>query len=152
MSARKTPRRKDAGFTLIEVLAALLIFSLAIMGLTRTGMQSARAVAALEQKTWAGVIADNQLVIARTSELVKGRRTGEDEVMGRSYVYSVDTADTDTPNFFKITIDVRGKSQTGAADEGQVVVQRTGFRARKSAPVSVSVPNGENAPTETDTP
>ena len=131
------PFRKDAGFTLIEVLAALLIFSLAIMGLTRTGTQSAQAVAAIEQKTWAAVIADNQLVMARKFDITKGRRTGQSEVMGRDFNYAVETADTDTPGFYKITIDVRA----GAADAGQVIVRRTGFvsaRQQQSAPPVIS--------------
>lgn len=122
-------RRNERGFTLIEVLAALLIFSLAIMGLTRTGTQSAQAVAALEQKTWASVIADNQLALVRAQTLRKGRVTGEGEVMGRDYVYAIDTQDTDTPGFFKVTIDVR------QSENGQIIVQRTGFM---SAPAAVA--------------
>ncbi len=131
-------RRKDSGFTLIEVLAALLIFSLAIMGLTRTGTQSAQAVSALEQKTWAGVIADNQLVLTRTSAPVKGRRTGTQEVMGRRFAYAVETADTDTPRFYKITIDVRAAGAGRAEESGQVIVQRTGFMALSTPPAQAA--------------
>ena len=38
---------KEDGFTLVEVLAALLIFSFAIIGLTRAGTESVRAVSVL---------------------------------------------------------------------------------------------------------
>lgn len=143
-----TPRRKEAGFTLIEVLAALLIFSLAIMGLTRTGTQSAQAVAALEQKTWAGVVADNQLVLTRSAPPVTGRRTGTADVMGRKFAYAVETADTDTPRFYKITIDVRADAGGRANETGQIIVQRTGFMALNAPQASVvtdtdAQPDGE---------
>jgi len=42
---------KEAGFTLVEVLVALLIFSFAIIGLTRSGTESVRAVGVLQDKS-----------------------------------------------------------------------------------------------------
>lgn len=119
--------RNDAGFTLVEVLAALLVFSFAIMGLTRTGTQSAQAVVAIEQKTLAGIVADNQLVMARSLDVVKGRRTGEANVMDRDFTFTVETSETDTPNFYKLVIDVRARPKGSRGNDGQVIVQRTGF-------------------------
>ena len=54
----------EAGFTLVEVLAALLIFSFAIIGLTHSGTESVRAITILEHKTYAGIVADNRIVQA----------------------------------------------------------------------------------------
>ena len=42
---------RDAGFTLVEVLAALLIFSLAIVGLSRATTQSVAHTQRLTNKT-----------------------------------------------------------------------------------------------------
>ena len=50
---------RDDGFTLIEVLASLLIFSLAIIGLTRSSMESVRTASVLQNKSYAAIVADN---------------------------------------------------------------------------------------------
>ncbi|MBC6412844.1 MAG: type II secretion system minor pseudopilin GspI, partial [Hyphomonadaceae bacterium] len=57
----KSPK-KDRGFTLIEVLAALIVFSIAILGLSQAGSQSVRSVGVLENRMLAGIVADNVLV------------------------------------------------------------------------------------------
>ena len=56
---------KQDGFTLIEVLAALAIFSIAIIGLSGANTQSIKTTDRVTDKTYAGFVADNQLVLAR---------------------------------------------------------------------------------------
>ena len=68
----------EAGFTLVEVLAALLIFSFAIIGLTHSGTESVRAITILEHKTYAGIVADNRIVQARLKPLKIGVSIGEE--------------------------------------------------------------------------
>ena len=59
----------DRGFTLVEVMAALMIFSVAIVGLVGVNNQGLRTVNAIEQKMIAGVVADNVIVEARRKDV-----------------------------------------------------------------------------------
>jgi len=113
---------KEAGFTLIEVLAALLIFSLAIIGLSHAGTESARAVTALDEKMLAGIVADNQLVLARARPLEVGTQQGQETAMSRPFEYDLVTRQTDTPNFYQIIVKVRRE------DGEQILIERTAFR------------------------
>lgn len=115
---------KERGFTLIEVLAALFVFSIAIVGLTSAGTQSARAVAALEDKTLAGIVADNQLVLARVNALRTGAETGEEEVLSRIFEYRIETTASDFEGFFRIVVSVQ------RAEDSQVLVERITYRTR----------------------
>ena len=56
----------DGGFTLMEVLAALLIFSLSILGLMGSVSQSARVATEVELKSLAGIVADNTVASVRS--------------------------------------------------------------------------------------
>lgn len=46
-----TPRRSDSGFTLIEILVALLILSIGLLGLEALGIGAARALAMSEKQS-----------------------------------------------------------------------------------------------------
>ena len=56
MSARPA---SDAGFTLMEVLAALLIFSVSTLGLVASVNSSVRLGTEVELKTYGGIVAEN---------------------------------------------------------------------------------------------
>lgn len=113
---------KQDGFTLIEVLAALLIFSVAIVGLSHSGAQSARTVSALDLKMVAGIVADNQLILAR-QELAKiGVKSGTETSMSREFNFEIETSKTDTAGFYQLKIKVRAK------DQEQVIIERVAFQ------------------------
>lgn len=113
---------KDSGFTLVEVLAALMVFSFGIIGLTSAGTQSVRAVSALDQKMLAGIVADNQIIVTRRDDLRLGTRAGESEQMARKFDYRVTTAKTDVEGFFRITAEVQ------LANQDQVLIFREAYR------------------------
>ncbi len=115
----------ERGFSLIEVLAALLIFSLSIMGLIQAGTQSAQAVIIIEQKTLAGIVADNALVKARIMPLKIGAQNGEDTQMQRVFYYTLTTAKTESKDFYTLGIDVRQKGSE------QIILSRRAFRGTK---------------------
>ena len=119
---RKMRADKQDGFTLIEVLASLLIFSIAIIGLTHAGTQSTRSAAAIEMKSLAGVVADNQLIAARALDLETGTQWGEARQMGVDFDYSLITEQTDQDKLYRINATVRRKGQA------QVLTTRTAFR------------------------
>ena len=116
---------KEDGFTLVEVLAALLIFSFAIIGLTRAGTESVRAVSVLKDKSFAGIVADNQLIRARIAPLEVGVKTGEESVSGKVYDWRVETSQTDNADFYRLIVTVND------ANNDQVIISRTAFRTDK---------------------
>ncbi len=118
--------KREAGFTLVEVLAALLIFSFAIIGLTRSGTESVRAVSVLQDKSYAGVVADNQLIRARIKPLEIGAQTGEESVKGKLYDWRVETSETESDGFYRLIVTV------SAAESEQLIITRTAFRTDKT--------------------
>ena len=122
-------RDKSAGFTLAEVLIALLIFSIAIIGLMEAGSQNARALSVLEQKQIAGIVADNQLVLALsdTDGVRPGAKSGSLKMSGRDWEWQLRTEATDTPGFFRLVMDVR---QSGSQ---QIVISRTAFASGEAS-------------------
>lgn len=118
---------KQAGFTLIEVLAALLIFSTAIMGLMHAGTENIRAVQVLERKQLAGIVADNQLLLALNSQtpIRPGTQQDDVEMSGRDWLWKIRTEDTGTSGFYRLTIEIKEKTSK------QILVSRTAFAARK---------------------
>ena len=85
---------KQDGFTLVEVLAALLIFSVAIIGLSRAATQSVAHTQRLTHKTYASVVADNQLIFARMKRGVVGTKSGREEAGGQTYAWQIETVET----------------------------------------------------------
>lgn len=118
---------KEAGFTLVEVLAALLIFSFAIIGLTHSGTESVRAVSILEDKTYAGIVADNRIVQARLKPLKVGSSNGTERAAGREYEWREVISETESNGFYQILITVTSK------DDDQILITRTAFRTGENS-------------------
>lgn len=97
---------KQDGFTLVEVLAALVIFSIAIIGLSQAGAQSVAHTDRLTDKTYAGFIADNQLVLARMRTPQIRSESGEETMGGRDYDWRLDTVETEQAGLFELQISV----------------------------------------------
>ena len=107
---------------MVEVLAALLIFSLAIVGLTRSGTESVRAISILEHKTYAGIVADNQLILARIGPLKTGTESGQEDMAGRVYQWRREVVETESSGFYNITVDVN------KSNDPQILITRIAFR------------------------
>lgn len=97
---------KDAGFTLVEVMAALLIFAVAIVGLSRVGTQSVSHTQRLADKTYAGVVADNQLIRARMQRPQIGTKSGEETAGGQTYRWRIITAETPQAGLVELQVEV----------------------------------------------
>ena len=98
--------KNDFGFSLIEVLAAMVIFTVAILGLSHAGSESVRGIAAIEAKTLGSIVADNQLTLARFERVKAGTRRGETTQMGRKFEWRVETEETPVDNFFQLRVSV----------------------------------------------
>ena len=115
---------KDAGFTLVEVLAALAIFSIAIVGLSGAGAQSASHAQRLTDKTYAGIVADNVLVREQLEPPKLGLKRGTESAGGQTYDWVLDTQETAQDGLLEITARV---------SEGEdLLIERRAYRAQKS--------------------
>ncbi len=111
------------GFTLIETLVALAVFSLAALALLNLSGENTRSAARVETRTLAGVVAENvgiEAVIA--PGLADGETAGETGMAGRTWRWTRVVTGTDDPGLQRIEVRV-------STDEGQVS-DRTLFRTR----------------------
>ncbi|MFD1801649.1 type II secretion system minor pseudopilin GspI [Mixta tenebrionis] len=81
--------KRYSGMTLLEVLVALTIFSLAALSLLQGLGQLATGTGRLEEKTWADWTAENQLVELRLKKVWPPLRwtAGESEQAGRRWYW-----------------------------------------------------------------
>ena len=97
---------KQDGFTLVEVLVALVIFSVAIIGLSGATTQSVSHTQRLTHKTYAGVVADNQLIYARMQRAVVGTKSGREDAGGQSYAWQIETLETPQDGLLELRVTV----------------------------------------------
>ena len=113
-----------SGFTLIEMLVALAVFSLAAMALLNLSGENTRSAARVETRTLGGVVAENLAVEAATLPSIgEGTASGQVELAGRRWTWTRAVAATDAG---MLRIDIRVSDAEGQAAE------RTLFRARNA--------------------
>jgi len=113
----------ENGFTLVEVLASLVIFSTAILGLMHAGAENIKAVQLIEQKQIAGIVADNQLILAQTAERGLRLGTSQDvvEMGGQKWDFELRIEETDLDGFVRLVVNVHEENQD------RVMISRTAF-------------------------
>ena len=113
----------QSGFTLVEVLASLVIFSTAILGLMHAGAENIKAVQLVEQKQIAGIVADNQLILAQTNERGLRLGTSQDvvEMNGQKWDFELRIEETDLDGFVRLVVDVHEENQD------RILISRTAF-------------------------
>lgn len=106
------PMRRSAqqGFTLLEMLVALAIFSLAGLAIVRLQAVSARSAFDLRERTMAQIVARNLMVERLTDPQAPsfGSETGKTENFGRSWTWQQGTAQLQDNRLAAITIRVEG--------------------------------------------
>ncbi len=119
-------RRADAGFTLIEVMAAMGVFSLAALSLMHVGAENARSASRLEETTFARILADNVMIAAVTAEgrAEIGTETGETEMADMRWRWRRTIAETPQADILRIDVSVR------PADAQRDAANLTGFMDR----------------------
>jgi general secretion pathway protein I len=118
--------RTEAGFTLLEMLVALAVLSLAVLALVNLAGENVRSEAAIEARVFAGVVADNRAVEALTSAVPPpiGASEGSEEAANRMWRWTRKVSATAEPGILRIDIAVRGR------DSDQVLSAVTLFRGR----------------------
>jgi len=116
-------RRSEQGFTLVEVMTSMVIFSTAILGLMHASTENIKAVGIIEEKQIAGIIADNQIILALNDDrpLRAGSKTEQVEMNGRNWDWELLVENTDVDGFVKLTMNVR------AEDDDRVIISRNAF-------------------------
>ena len=97
------------GFTLVEVLVALVIVALGMGAALKALSSAADSTARLREKTFASWVGFNQLSTERLKAglPVAGTKQGDSDFAGQRWHWEQTVADTDVPGLKRITIVVR---------------------------------------------
>ncbi|MDZ4364983.1 type II secretion system minor pseudopilin GspI [Brevundimonas sp.] len=114
------------GFTLIEMLVALAVFSLAALALLNLAGENTRSAARVETRTVAGIVAENLAVqtLVDVDPPATGETRGETAMAGRSWTWVRVVNGTDDPDILSIRISI--------TEDGEQVADVTLFRANAS--------------------
>jgi general secretion pathway protein I len=117
-------RRLTAGFTLVEVLVALAIVSIALMAALRAAGQATTATGELRMRLLAGWVAENRLAEhrARGDWLALGIGRGTQGQGGVEFAWREEVVPTPNPAFRRIDVFV-----FVPAEESRALARLTGF-------------------------
>lgn len=116
--------KRNAGFTLLEVLVALAVLAVALGALVRAGADSAGNLTYLRDKTFAHWVAMNRIVELRLAEEwpATGTRSGRAEMGGREWRWQAEVAETDDRAIRRVEVAVYPETERDTP-----LVRRTGF-------------------------
>lgn len=99
---------REGGFTLIEMLVALAVFSLAALALIRLNAATVRTSADVATRTLGQIVAQNVAAETMTDPAAPaiGRAVGTVENGGRSWIWTRTTKRTSDPAIVRIDITV----------------------------------------------
>ncbi|WP_425480414.1 type II secretion system minor pseudopilin GspI [Luteimonas viscosa] len=111
--------RARAGFSLIEMLVALVVFALAVLGLLNLAGESTRTAVAIEERVLAAVVADNVAVEAATLDVraLADEASGREHAGGRDWRWTRTTAPTADPALLRVDIRVSPPGESRVAAE-----------------------------------
>ncbi len=120
---------RSSGFTLLEVLVALLLLALALVALVRLTGLDARAEAQLREGMLAQWVAANVLTETRLRDALPspGRSTGEARMGGQRWRWTLDVSQTEAMGIHRLDVEV--VAVDGPGDEG-VAARLTGFASQ----------------------
>ncbi|GAM54682.1 general secretion pathway protein I [Vibrio ishigakensis] len=97
-------KKRNSGMTLLEVLIALAIFATASISVIRAVTQHINSIGYLEQKTFAGMVADNQMAMVMLSDPITTTKKGSSELAGKTWYWQA--VPVATANSYLRAIDV----------------------------------------------
>lgn len=129
MSAAR--RRAGRGFTLLEVLVALLLLALALVAAVRTAGLEARALNHVRATTLAQWVASNVLAEIRLGGPLpaRGEAEGRSEMGRQSWRWRLRVFATDQPGLHRLEVQVF-PDREGGVDAAESVLLLTGFVQR----------------------
>ena len=114
-----------AGFSLIELLVAVSVFSLTVLALLNLAGENTRSAVVIEQQVLAGVVADNRAVeamMATPAQLASAVDGGEVVLGDRTWRWTRRVAATEVDAMVRIDVAVM------PADEDRVAAEATLYR------------------------
>ncbi|MBL0164579.1 MAG: type II secretion system minor pseudopilin GspI [Xanthomonadales bacterium] len=122
--------RVQRGFTLLEVLIALVVVALALLALTRTAGGQISRFDGLRERTLAGWVAANVLSETRIATPLPpvGKRDGRTRLGNRDWRWSLEVKATDDPGMRRLDVAVF------AADSNEPSASLTGFGSVQPSP------------------
>ncbi|MEL7041974.1 MAG: type II secretion system minor pseudopilin GspI [Pseudomonadota bacterium] len=102
-------RCAEAGFSLVETVAAMGILALAAIPLLQVTTDATRNAASLESRLFARTVAENVMARAMATPQVldAGIATGQEVQMGRTYVWTRTTSLAEVGQLQNLKVDVR---------------------------------------------
>ncbi len=99
---------KMKGMTLLEVIVALAVFSIAAIAITKSLSELISNMPILEERTLAQWVVDNQLVDMRLSPTFPdvGRTDGQTQLAGKDWYWRQQVIKTDDDNFRLVKVSV----------------------------------------------
>ena len=145
------PTSSEDGFTLVEVLAALAIFSVSILGLISSIGHATRTATEIELRTLAGIVAENRIAVFRSkctnTVTARANDTGfpsigagadcfregitraESTVLDQNFDYLLQRNETPDPRIKELVVSVSHEDQI-------ILTRRTYFRTPRVTVVS----------------
>ncbi len=107
-------KQSQTGFTLLEVLVALVILTLAMGGLVKSIGDDAANQNAIEERTFAQWVALNQVAKMQLQEaqIQLGSSEGVEEMAGREWVWHQQIEHTPDPSVHRIIVTVGRDGQS----------------------------------------
>lgn len=115
--ARRTEPRAARGFSLIELLVALAVFALVVVGLLNLAGESVRTAVHVEESVLAGIVADN---VAAESQLLEpaalvAPAEGSEHLGGHDWRWRRKAAATGSDGLLRIDVEVLHPGDGGVA-------------------------------------
>jgi general secretion pathway protein I len=119
--------RRQAGFSLLEVMVALAVFSLGALALLNVLGEGGRFQNAAADRVLARIVAENRLVevMASSAPPSAGTSAGVDEQLARRWAWEVIVAPTSEPELLRVDVKVREDGRT------QTLAELTTFRGAR---------------------
>ena len=115
-------RADHRGFTLIEVMVAVVVVAVTLPALVSTLQQQIDGTAYLRDKSIAQWVANNKLAenrirLARNGSLERGERSGSETMAGRDWYWETTSQPTEVEDFWRLEIRVGLGEEATSADE-----------------------------------
>ncbi len=122
--------RRLTGFTLLEVMIALLVIAIGLGAVINTTSESGWKASVLKQRTIASWVAQNEIALYRAKRTWSGRSNikGTTRMANAEWEWQMRISETDDPSLRRIDVDVYLRNEDGVEDG--IKASMTGFIAK----------------------